>query len=201
MPTAPAFMTPSLAASSAAALMKIVGVRSAKCASRRIRPDFPVPRAVAGYWRIRDEGHRSSTMANTENSEKDHPPPTAHDIFEGVKGRPPKSVENSTSGLPPTKARLRRSLTPPLRPAGAKSHGHNDVSHLGGARGGFALLNAEPPLDSHDGCRCRACVADLPRAVTLRCFCLPHLLHYHCRTKPYPIVEIDYVVIGHAETA
>ena len=27
------------------------------------------------------------------------------------------------------------------------------------------------------------------------------LLHYHCRAKPYPIVEIDHVIVGHAETA
>jgi hypothetical protein len=30
-------------------------------------------------------------MANTENLEKDHPTPTARDVFEGLKGRPPKT--------------------------------------------------------------------------------------------------------------
>lgn len=30
---------------------------------------------------------------------------------------------------------------------------------------------------------------------------ISRLLHYHCRAKPYPIVEIDDVIVGHAETA
>jgi hypothetical protein len=38
-------------------------------------------------------------MINTEKLEKDHPAPTARDIFEGVKGRPPKTDQELNEWL------------------------------------------------------------------------------------------------------